>query len=447
MIWGPLFRVKLVRLSPQEHRLLFTAHHIIFDGWSLGVFYSELSTLYNAIKRGEIPKLPHAIPFSEYALWSQQQMRTEAYLLAEKYWLNRLNPPVPPLNLPTDRPYPKERSFNASREDWEIPAKTIVSLKKIGMSQGATFMITLTAAFEVFLYSLTQQPDFVLGIAIAGQSVSDKFQLIGHCVNLLPSRTKVNPQINFADYLRWRSDTLMSDIEHHQLTFGSLLKKLKLTRQPNRIPLISIRFNVDRVTKPQKLHLEKLTVESSIIPRYYEKLELFIDALETEEQLLLRCYYNTDLFEDQTICSYLQEFEKLLNKMVDSPQLTIAKYAEQLSLEMQARCLQIPDESSVANLNKNGKMTPLLQQRTTPKTVCTVGTLEAKLIEIWENLLQTKPISVEDDFFDLGGNSLLMMVLAAEIEKQFSIKLPLRLLVYASRLEDLAKIIRQKKSD
>ncbi|MFB2977832.1 acyl carrier protein [Microseira sp. BLCC-F43] len=92
-------------------------------------------------------------------------------------------------------------------------------------------------------------------------------------------------------------------------------------------------------------------------------------------------------------------------------------------------------------------MTPLLQQRTTPKTVCTVGTLEAKLIEIWENLLQTKPISVEDDFFDLGGNSLLMMVLAAEIEKQFSIKLPLRLLVYASRLEDLAKIIRQKKSD
>lgn len=134
MIWGPLFRVKLVRLSPQEHRLLFTAHHIIFDGWSLGIFYSELSTLYNAKQRGEIPKLPHAIPFSEYALWSQQQMRTEAYLLAEKYWLNRLNPPVPPLNLPTDRPYPKERSFNASREDWEIPAKTIVSLKKIGMS-------------------------------------------------------------------------------------------------------------------------------------------------------------------------------------------------------------------------------------------------------------------------------------------------------------------------
>lgn len=239
----------------------------------------------------------------------------------------------------------------------------------------------------------------------------------------------------------------MSDIEHHQLTFGSLLKKLKLTRQPNRIPLISIRFNVDRVTKPQKLHLEGLTVESSISPRYYENFELFIDALETDEQLVLRCYYNTDLFEPQTICSYLQEFEKLLNKIVDTPQLAIAKYAEQLSLEMQARCLQIPDESSVANLNKNGKMTPLLQQRTTPKTVFTIGTLEAQLIDIWENILQTKPISVEDDFFDLGGNSLLMMVLGAEIEKQFPIKLPLRLLVYASSINELSKMIRQKKSD
>jgi len=374
-------------------------------------------------------------------------MRTEAYLLAEKYWLNRLNPPVPPLNLPTDRPYPQERSFKADREDWEISATTIVPLKKIGMSQGATFMITLTAAFEVFIYSLTQQPDLVLGIAIAGQSVSDKLQLIGHCVNLLPSRTKVNPEINFLDYLRWRSDTLMSDIEHHQLTFGSLLKKLKLTRQPNRIPLISIRFNVDRATKQQKLHLDGLTVESSISSRYYENFELFIDALETDEQLLLRCYYNTDLFEAQTISSYLQEFEKLLNKIVDSPQLAIAQYAELLSPEIQARCLQIPDESPVANITKNGTMIPLLQQRTTPKTVFTIGTLEAQLIDIWENLLQTKPISVEDDFFDLGVNSLLMIIIGAEIEKHFSIKLPLRSLFCASSIEKLAKIIRQKKSD
>lgn len=447
LIWGPVFRVKLIRLSPQEHRLLFTAHHIIFDGWSLGVFYAELSTLYNAKKRGEIPKLPDVIPFSEYAIWSQQQMRTEAYLLAENYWLNRLNPPVFPLNLPTDRSYPQERSFKADREDWEISATTIVPLKKIGMSQGATFMITLTAAFEVFLYSLTQQSDFVLGIAIAGQSVSDKLQLIGHCVNLLPSRTQINPQINFLDYLRWRSDTLMSDIEHHQLTFGSLLKKLKLSRQPNRIPLISIRFNVDRVTKPQQLHLDGLTVESSIGPRYYENFELFIDGLETENKLVLRCYYNTDLFEAQTISSYLQEFEKLLHKMVDSPQLAIAQYAELLSPEIQARYLQIPDESSVANINKNGTITPLLQQRTTPKTVLTIDALETKLIEIWENILQIQPISVQDDFFDLGGNSLLMIILGAEIEKQFTIKLPLRSLFSASSIEKLAKIIRQKKSD
>jgi acyl carrier protein len=122
---------------------------------------------------------------------------------------------------------------------------------------------------------------------------------------------------------------------------------------------------------------------------------------------------------------------------VDSPQLAIAQYAEQLSLEMQARCLQIPDKSP------NSTMTPLLQPRTTPKTVFKIGTMEAQLIEIWENLLQTKPISVEDDFFDLGGNSLLMMVLGAEIEKQFAIKLSLRSLFSASTIEELAKIIHQ----
>jgi len=426
---GPLLRVQLVEMNPQEHWVIFTAHHIVFDGSSLGVLCSELGTLYSAFRQGTVPTLPEPDQFSEYALWQQQLSTTPEYRAAEEYWLRKFSDKIPVLALPTDRLRPSIRSFRAAREDWEIAWGAIASLKKIGAKCGCTFVITVTAAFEVFLYSLTQQEDLVVGIAAAGQSVSGKSHLIGHCVNLLPSRTHIDGKVSFLEYLHSRRSTLINDYEHQQITFGRLLKKLRVPRCANRIPLVSIRFNIDRISKNQLPQFERLDVTVSTNSRSYEPFELFIDALETESQFFLRCYYNTDLFDAKTIRSYLKLFEDLLSSLVNNPELALAEYAKKITTKLSPSFMSQQQELQVHHQDE--------------KFVPPRDTLEHQLIAIWEQLFQLKSISVKDDFFELGGNSFMAAHLAAKAEQLFGKIIGVKTIFRFPTVEQLAQIVRE----
>ncbi|WP_088241990.1 condensation domain-containing protein [Calothrix rhizosoleniae] len=319
LVYGPLLRVQIVRMQGEEHWVIFTAHHIIFDGWSWGVLFSELGIIYSAFRRGLVPQLPEPDRFSEYALLEQQQATEPEYLAAEQYWLKKFSDKIPVLKLPTDRPRPSRRSFKAAREDREINTATVKTLKKIGAKYGCTFVTTMTAAFEVFLSRITGQEDLVVGIAAAGQSVKGKSNLIGYCLNILPSRTYVDGRASFSEYLRSRRATLLDDYEHQQVTCDSLLKKLIASRDRNQFPFVSVRFNIDRILENQLPRLEGLEIEVFSNPRAFDNFELFIDALETEKRFQLKCYYDTDLFDAQTIQGRLEEFEVLLADLANNP--------------------------------------------------------------------------------------------------------------------------------
>lgn len=312
LVYGPLLRVQIIRMQGEEHWVIFTAHHIIFDGWSWGVLFSELGIIYSAFRQGLVPQLPEPDRFSEYTLLEQQQATEPEYLAAEQYWLNKFSDKIPVLELPTDRPRTTLKSFKAAREDREIDPATVKALKKVGAKYGCTFFTTMTAAFEVFLSRITGQEDIVVGIAAARQSVKGKSNLIGYCLNILPSRTYVDGKASFSEYLQSRRSTLLDDYEHQQVTSGSLLKKLIVPRDTSRIPLVSVRFNIDRILENQLPRLEGLKVEVFSNPRSFDNFELFIDALETKKRCQLKCYYNTDLFDAQTIQRRLEEFEVLL---------------------------------------------------------------------------------------------------------------------------------------
>ena len=321
---GPLFRVEILKLQPQEHLVMITAHHIICDGWSWAVFLPDLGQFYSASKQGKVADLEDVDSFSAYALMLEEQAHSVEVVEAEAYWLNQFAGPVPVLDLPTDRPRPSLRTFASAREDWDVSPQLVTQLKQLGTQSGCSFMSTLLAGFEVWLYRLTGQSDVVVGVLAAGQAATGMYNLVGHCVNLLPMRSQVIGHQTFSDYLQVRKSTILDAYDHQQFTFGSLVEKLKIPRDASRIPLVPVLLNIDQGLDNSKLPFDGLTAELLSNPRAYENFELSVNATELNGRLTLEWQYNTNLFDAATIRRRISEFETLLLGIVANPVGTIA---------------------------------------------------------------------------------------------------------------------------
>lgn len=321
---GPLFRVQIVRLSATEHWVLMTAHHIICDGWSWGVLVPELGQIYSALTQGRTPELEQPDRFSDYAIALEDSEANGEASTAGNFWLNQFAQSIPILDFPTDRPRPAYRTFNAEREDWRIDAALITQLKQFGTQMGCSFTTTMLAAFEVFLHRLTGQEEIVVGLPAAGQADSGNYNLVGHCVNLLPLRTAIDTAQPFRTYLKQRQSKVLDAYDHQQLTFGKLVQKLPIPRDPSRIPLVSVVFNIDQGLQGSKLPFHGLEGSFFANPRAFENFELFINAVDNPDGLVMECQYNTHLFDRETIRTRLAEFEILLTGIANNPDRTIA---------------------------------------------------------------------------------------------------------------------------
>ncbi|MEH2391354.1 MAG: amino acid adenylation domain-containing protein [Nostoc sp.] len=321
---GPLFRAKIIQLQPQEHLAILTAHHIICDGWSWAVLMPDLGKLYSGLQQGIVPELEEPDHLSEYATLQEEEADSPEAIATEKYWLKQFAD-VPVLDFPSDRPRPPLRTFNAAREDWHLNPELVANLKQLGTKLGCSFMTTILGGFEVWLHRMTGQNDLVVGIPAAGQAALGQYNLVGHCVNLLPLRSQINGEKSFSDYLQTRRSAVLDAYDHQQFTFGSLVKKLVLPRDSSRIPLVPIIFNVDQALESDQLPFIDLEVEFFSNPRAFENFELFINATELRGQLILECQYNTNLFDADTIRRRMAEFETLLLGIVANPNQSIAK--------------------------------------------------------------------------------------------------------------------------
>lgn len=319
---GPLLKAGLFSLSGDTHYFVLTAHHIICDGWSTGVILQELSILYSAYTQKTTAKLPTAIPFSQYAKERFLFNQSDAYLRSEQYWLDLYSDTIPTVNLPTDFPRKSPRRFTSNRLDYTVSPALVTSVKKMGLNAGCSFVNTMMAAFEVLLYQLTGQNDIVLGLPAADQSATGKYQLIGHCVSLLPIRSKPAADLPFSDFLKRRKIELQDALEHRLVTLGSLLKKLHVARDLSTIPLVPVVFNVD-MGLTSGIHFHDLTFQLISNPRAYENFELFVNVSGAENDLTIEWSYNTQLFEEERIRKMMVEFEHILNVVAADPCVAI----------------------------------------------------------------------------------------------------------------------------
>lgn len=324
---GPLFKVGLLKLSETEHHLILNAHHIICDGWSLGIMLEELGSLYSANVKNTTANLPEPESFSKYADEQKTYLESETYRINEKFWLDQYKDMVPQVTLRTDFPRPPLRTYKSNRLDFLLDTTLVNDLKKTGIKAGCSLVTTLLTAFEVFLYTQTGQKDIVVGLPSADQAASGKTQMIGHCVNLLPLRSKIDTTMSFANHLKQRNTELFDAYEHQQLSFGQLLQKLPIARDPSRVPLVPVVFNID-MGMSSKVSFSGLDYVLKSNPRAFETFELFLNATGTEKDLILEWSYNSNLFKPETIKKMMASFTELLQTIISDPNIKIDDIAK-----------------------------------------------------------------------------------------------------------------------
>ncbi|WP_076999366.1 non-ribosomal peptide synthetase [Variovorax sp. KK3] len=322
---GPLFRAALYRLSNIDHMLILSAHHVVCDGWSWGVVSEELGALY-AEQVGAGPALDAAAQYSDYAAWETKESASPEMQAHVDYWLKRYaGGSLPVLELPLDHPRPAVRTFNAYRIDHVLEQSLIDGLRKFGATAGTSLFATMFSGFAAMLHRITAQEDLVVGIAAAGQMPSDMPTLVGHCVNLLPIRVGVEAQMPFDQLAKASASMLLDAFEHQTLGYGALLKKLPVPRDPSRLPLVNVLFNVDRDVAPGDGSFPDLVVEQSSIGRRYENFELFLNIMPVRGGMQMEVQYNADLYDEDTVRRWLGMYETLLRAVVREPSQTVGR--------------------------------------------------------------------------------------------------------------------------
>ncbi len=321
---GPLARTKLVRLQNDLHVLVFVGNHIVCDGWSFAVILAELCELYRAEVKGIAADLPEAARFSDFAKWDAEKMFGSEGKIAEQYWLEQFSTPPASLDLPYDRPRPTNKTFNADVESLILDEALQKDLKCLGAKNGATLFSTLFAGFNVLLNRLSGQSDLVVAIPAAGQLMFGAERLVGHCANLLPIRSEINPEEPFGEYLKRVKKSVLDAYEHQNYTYGLLVQRLALPRDPSRSPIVSVMFNIDR-SGFKGLELGGLELEITTNRKAFATFDLYFNMLETDRGVVIDCEYNNDLFDGATIRRWLGHYQTILEGAVADPETTISR--------------------------------------------------------------------------------------------------------------------------
>jgi len=354
---GPLVRATLLRLGSSEHVLLLTMHHIVTDGWSLGIFVQELATCYDAFVAGRPAALPDlAIQYADFAHWQRQSLRGERLIELLAYWHRQLDDAAPLLDLPTDHPRPPLQTFRGARQTLALPAPLVAALRAVGQAHGSTLFMTLLASFALLLARASGQHNLLIGAPVANRTRAELAGLIGCFVNTLVLRIDCAGNPTFAALLARVQAVCRGAYAHQDLPFEQLVEALQPQRDPRYPALIQVLCGLRDDPLPA-LQLANLTLEALAIDSGTAKYDLTLDLAETPDGLRGWLEYNSDLFDAPTIARLARHFQALLATSVADPSQPIAELSfltrperQQLVIEWNDTATDYPRDSGIHDL-------------------------------------------------------------------------------------------------
>ncbi|HEU0014494.1 MAG TPA: amino acid adenylation domain-containing protein, partial [Longimicrobium sp.] len=312
---GPLFRAGLLRLGAEEHVLLLSQHHIVSDGWSMGVLYRELASLYEAYREGGESPLPElGVQYADYAVWQREQVEGRVLERQLAYWRERLAGAPELLELPTDRPRPAVRTYRGAKVPVELSLALVERLQALGRSEGATLYMVLLAAYQVLLSKYSGSEDIVVGSPIAGRTRKEAEDLIGFFVNSMVLRTDLSGDPSFREVLRRAREVTLGAYEHQEVPFERLVAELQPERTLSHTPLFQVMFALQNAGGGGAA-LPGLEVSGVGAELASAKFDLSLVLKATAQGLRVGLNYGTDLFERGTVVRMLGHLERVLEQV------------------------------------------------------------------------------------------------------------------------------------
>jgi amino acid adenylation domain-containing protein len=321
---GPLLRTTLLRLDEQDHVLLLNMHHIVTDGWSMGLLFHELSTLYEAFcldRPSPLPDLP--IQYADYSVWQRDWLQGEVLEEQLAYWREQLADAPTLLAVPTARPRTPAVTYQAASQALAFPRPLSEALRKLSQREGVTPFMTLLAAFQTLLYRYTQQEDVVVGSPIANRSRAEIERLIGFFVNTLVLRTDLSSNPTFRELLRRVREVCLGAYAHQDLPFERLVEELQPERNLGHSPLFQVMFILQNAPR-HTLEIPGMGLSYLPVDTETMRFDLVVSLAEEPAGLRGGIRYKADLFDTDTIRRMAGHFQTLLEAIVADPDQTIA---------------------------------------------------------------------------------------------------------------------------
>ncbi|WP_280368854.1 amino acid adenylation domain-containing protein, partial [Nocardia abscessus] len=313
---GPMLRAAVLRRGDSEHVLVVSSHHIVADGWSMGVLLQHIALCYSAICRGESLATGRVSQFEDYRR-RLESIDSAERVQAEHYWLRRFDGPVPTLDLPGDKTRPVVRSFRGARTSRSIDVELAARIDNVARTHDLTSFSLLLAVYTMLLHRLSDQDDVIVGIPAAARLTAEDTMVIGPCANMLPIRSRVNRELSFSEHLVHIGASVLEALEFQHYPFQALLERLELPLDPSRTPLVSSVFNVDRqVAVPQLADLE---VDRITFPVRNVQFDLLLNIVPDHTGLRMEMDYSSDLFDEATPTAWLELYVDLLRAVIAAP--------------------------------------------------------------------------------------------------------------------------------
>ena len=421
---GPLLRAKLWRLGPEDHLLLLTTHHIVSDNWSMAILLRELSLVYGAFSAGQQSPLPEAsCQYGDFV--RRQQKRFEHNELEYiAFWKQQLAGRdgfhyVPPDHVRPKNVRPESQTYPGAHERLTLDQSLTDSLKTLSPKEKVSPFMVLLAAFQCLLCRYSGQHDVGVASCVANRQSSQVERLVGHFSNHVIFRTSLADNSTLRDVLRQVRQTALTAYSYQDLPFGNVVEQLETAPDANRNNLFQALLVLTEAPK-EKWSFPGLDVRPLMLDVGTTAFDLIV-WLKLEGKLEIDLQYNSDLFEAGTIRRMLEDYGTVLGIMSKNPEAQVSELGIAM-LQAESRNYQQLESAPQSYIGAR-------------------DSVESQLVKLWEAVFDKRPIGIEDDFFELGGTSLLAARLFAQIEEDFKLRIPLVTLVQAPTIKKLAQVI------
>ena len=318
-----LIGLELYKINDEDHVLFLNKHHIISDGWSISVFYKEISILYKAYSENKSPSLPDLeIQYADYAVWQREHIGGKILNKQSEYWKNRLSG-TPILELPTDKPRPTEQTFNGANVHFEIDKTISEKLYAFCKDNDVTMFMTLLSGFKVLLHKYTGQEDICVGSPIANRTRIEIEALIGFFVNTLALRSSLSGDISFVNLVKQLKETTLDAYDNQDIPFEKVVEILQPERNLSHSPLFQVMMALQN-NPVNELSFGELSLKPLEFEQIVSRFDLTLELTETTKGLYGRIEYNTDLFDKDRIERMVEHYQVLIESIIYDPTVNVS---------------------------------------------------------------------------------------------------------------------------